>query len=187
MDGLWILVVFVIGSLAAAALVVFALAGYLNPNFQFWPPERGKPWQYHVFWTLFRMFVLALIALCVMDYHGAGSVPIGLAVVGWSVAALGFGTALYLTVFLGWKTAYSVDPQGLRTDGVFARSRNPIYVATLLGMVGLGLAVASWWVTILLALWALFYVFAPLLEEPWLERTYGQDYLDYKRRTPRFF
>ena len=53
-------------------------------------------------------------------------------------------------------------------------------------MVGLGLAVASWWVAVLLVLWALFYLLAPVLEEPWLERTYGAAYLDYKRRTPRF-
>ena len=33
---------------------------------------------------------------------------------------------------------------------------------------------------------ALFYLLAPVLEEPWLEHTYGSEYLDYKSRTPRF-
>ena len=114
------------------------------------------------------------------------SAPTWFGTVGWPLAAAGFGAALYLTNFLGWKTAYSIHPEGLRTDGAFARSRNPIYIVTWVGMIGLGLAVMSLLTAILLALWALFYWLAPLLEEPWLEREYGNAYLIYKQKTPRF-
>ena len=188
MESVWTIAVFATGVVAAVLLLGFALSSYFLADFHFWPPEQGKPWQYHVFWILFRIFVLSLVALSILDFHGAVSAPAPawLGFVGWPLAALGFGAALYLTNFLGWRTAYSVEPEGLRTDGAFTWSRNPIYVVTLVGMVGLGLAVASWWAAILLTLWALFYLLAPVLEEPWLEHTYGSEYLDYKSRTPRF-
>ena len=38
----------------------------------------------------------------------------------------------------------------------------------------------------LLLMWALFYLLAPFLEEPWLEQEYGSEYLAYKKRVPRF-
>ena len=188
MENLWALAAFAAAVVAAVLLLGFALTSYFLADFHFWPPPPGKPWQYHVFWTLFRIFVLSLVALSIVDFQGAVSppAPAWLSVVGWPMAATGFGAALYLTNFLGWRTAYSVEAEGLRTDGAFTWSRNPIYVVTLLGMVGLGLAVASLWVAILLTLWAVFYLLAPVLEEPWLERTYGSAYLDYKSRTPRF-
>ena len=40
--------------------------------------------------------------------------------------------------------------------------------------------VASWSVISLLVLWALFYVIAPNLEEPWLEQQYGEAFTSYK-------
>ena len=182
----WTWLAFSIGILAASAILLFSFLSYFRRDFQFWPPERNKPWQYHAFWLLFRIFVVSLIALCILDYRSMSSAPTWFGTVGWPLAAAGFGAALYLTNFLGWKTAYSIHPEGLRTDGAFARSRNPIYLVTWVGMIGLGLAVMSLLTAILLALWALFYWLAPLLEEPWLEREYGNAYLIYKQKTPRF-
>lgn len=37
-----------------------------------------------------------------------------------------------------------------------------------------------------LQLWALMYVIAPFMEEPWLVQKYGKQYLVYKSRVPRF-
>ncbi len=179
---------FLLGLASAAGLLVLSLYAWRSDHFHFWPAERHHSWQYYTFWALFRVFVFSLGVLCVLDY-GAESNGHLMAhqLVGWCLFAVGFGCALYLTNFLGWRTAYSIAPGRLRTDGLFALSRNPIYVVTILGMLGLGVAVASWRVAILLVLWALFYLLAPFLEEPWLERTYGEAYLEYKRHTPRFF
>lgn len=93
--------------------------------------------------------------------------------------------ACLITGRLGWENAHGERVE-LKTDGWFAISRNPIYVASIIGMFGLALAVSSTLVNILLLLWALIYVLAPLAEEPWLQRQYGQTYQDYCRRVPRF-
>ena len=92
---------------------------------------------------------------------------------------------MYLTNFLGWRNAYG-EAKVLETAGMYRWSRNPIYVVTIVGMVGIGTVVASWIVTSMLIMWTLFYLLAPFLEEPWLEREYGAEYLAYKKRVPRF-
>ena len=51
MESVSTLAVFMTGVVAAVLLLGFALASYLFAGFRFWPPEQGKPWQYHVFWT----------------------------------------------------------------------------------------------------------------------------------------
>ena len=186
----WLLLAFTAGLAAATLLLACSALSCVVRDFHFWPPEPTKPWQHRLFWIPFRIFMVSLLAVCALDYRGAINsepAPLWFSLVGWPLAAMGFGAALYLTHFLGWRTAYSIEPQRLPTDGIFARSRNPIYVVTVAGMGGLGLAIASWWAAVLLTLWAAFYLLAPLLEEPWLEQTYGQAYLDYKNRTPRFF
>ena len=38
----------------------------------------------------------------------------------------------------------------------------------------------------MLVFWALFYLVAPLFEEPWLEQRYGSAFETYKSRVPRF-
>ena len=65
-------------------------------------------------------------------------------------------------------------------------SRNPVYVVSIAGLIGLGLTIHSGLVYTLLAVWGLFYIIAPFLEESWLEEQYGKEFLSYKVRVPRF-
>jgi protein-S-isoprenylcysteine O-methyltransferase Ste14 len=48
---------------------------------------------------------------------------------------IGGGLAFAATFDLGWKRAFG-DNQGLRRDGIFRYSRNPIYVASWFGLAG---------------------------------------------------
>ncbi|WP_281019579.1 MULTISPECIES: methyltransferase [unclassified Minwuia] len=87
---------------------------------------------------------------------------------------------------MGWRNAFG-EKQGLKTKGWFASSRNPVYVATWIGIAGWALISFQTSVAILLSAWALMYLLAPIVEEPWLEMQYGQEYRDYKSEVPRFF
>ena len=75
---------------------------------------------------------------------------------------------------------------GLKTTGIYRWSRNPIYVVSIIGMVGWGLCVASAYVWVLLVFWAAFYIVAAYLEEPWLEARYGDHFRTYRAKTRRF-
>jgi protein-S-isoprenylcysteine O-methyltransferase Ste14 len=71
--------------------------------------------------------------------------------------------------------------------GVYRFSRNPIYLAFCIATVGAGLVLNSWWVIASVA------VLKPLLEhlvisreEIYLEKKFGDQYLDYKRQVRRW-
>jgi protein-S-isoprenylcysteine O-methyltransferase Ste14 len=72
--------------------------------------------------------------------------------------------------------------------GVFARSRNPIYLGFVFFIVGFGLATANPWM-ILLAPILLLYVQERIIkrEERYLTQRFGPDFIDYRKRVRRWF
>jgi protein-S-isoprenylcysteine O-methyltransferase Ste14 len=75
----------------------------------------------------------------------------------------------------------------LITTGIFAFSRNPIYVAFGFVLLGQFLIFSSW--ILLVYLGAAIWLFhrQVLREEDYLKKHYGQEYLDYCNRVRRYF
>lgn len=167
-------------------IVTLSVAPQFTKGAPFWPPPSKNSWQHKAFIVLFRGFLYPLIALTVLQFErpsGANEIThFGL---GSLLLITGFGLAFWITFKLGWRNAFG-EELGLRTTGWFGWSRNPIYVVTWVGLLGWGLIANSVLVSILLSIWALLYVIAPYLEEPWLEEHYGDAYRAYKDKTPRF-
>ena len=176
-------IIFYIALGADVGLLVLSVASLVSKNMQFWPPPSAKSWQYHTFWSLSRVMFLCIVLLSVLDFNGSGS-PWRY-YVGIPLTLIGFGLAFYITFYLGWKNAHG-EEAGLITSGFYAWSRNPVYVVSIAGMIGVGLWVHSSMVYALLAIWAVWYIIAPFLEEPWLEEQYGEEFLTYKMNVPRF-
>ena len=176
-------VVFATGLAAVIAITTLSLLKFIKPGFEFWPPPSPKSWQHATFRTLFRVFFSVLVILTMVNLQ-SGSLWRYL--VGGALFVIGFGLALRWTGYLGWRDAFG-EATGLKTQGPFAWSRNPIYMVSIIGMIGWAIVVGSPHLTILLGLWALLYLGAPLLEEPWLEREFGQAFVDYAKRVPRYF
>ncbi len=175
----------IVGSVSVSTLLTLSLAGLLVDRLRFWPPPKRKSWQYRTFWVLFRIFIVCLVTLCIVDFNRNGSPPVSVSILGWTIFAMGFGLASFITGRLGWENAHG-EAVDLRTSGWFSVSRNPIYVASIFGMIGLSLAINSTRVSFLLLCWALMYVLAPFAEEPWLLKQYGKAYRDYCNSVPRF-
>ena len=77
--------------------------------------------------------------------------------------------------------------QELITDGPYSIVRHPLYVFSLIGAVGIGFASENLLVLALIIIFYLFYYpFTILAEEKKLTNKFGQAYLDYMKRTPRF-
>ncbi len=71
--------------------------------------------------------------------------------------------------------------------GIFAWSRNPIYVGAHIGTVGVAIALNSLWVLATLVPFYLVIRYGVVArEEAYLEREFGQAYLDYKARVRRW-
>lgn len=180
-----VLIAFKLGASALALLLTLALASLTLPGFQFFPPPGRQTWQYRLFWLLFRLMMASLLVVCLFDYGSMGNSNVVVRVFGFALTILGFGMAFRITADLGWRQAHG-EVDALVTDKWFRYSRNPIYVFSLVGMLGLSLVINSIYVNWLLSGWALLYLLAPFAEEPWLAKQFGQPYRDYLRRVPRF-
>lgn len=130
-----------------------------------------------------RTFGVAAIALLVLARPSLFETfpPTLLLAVGFAftvVAALG---RLWCSVYLcGYKTRRVVDV------GPFSVVRNPLYLFSLTGALGIGLASGS--VSVLVALLLIFACVYPATiadEERQLEAALGEDYRAYRDRTPR--
>jgi protein-S-isoprenylcysteine O-methyltransferase Ste14 len=71
--------------------------------------------------------------------------------------------------------------------GPYRFTRNPMYLQMVLACIGVGLLLMNAWIILLtpLATWLL-YRLAIVPEEEYLERKFGEEYLDYKRRVRRW-
>ncbi len=183
----WQIIAFWTSMSAVIAIFSLSILALTMAPFQFFPPPSKKSWQHRTFLLLFRLFFYPLVALSILVFvPTTGTKALVQFGLGGLLSGAGFGLAFWITFQLGWRNAFG-EKTGLRTNGWFRFSRNPIYVATWIGLIGWGILVHHNLVTILLTLWGLMYVFAPIFEEPWLKERYGELYLNYKRSTPRFF
>ena len=96
-----------------------------------------------------------------------------------------FGITLWGYRFLGLDNTYC-ESGGLVTGGMYAYSRNPQYVTSVLATVGLGITSGSILTVALAAVLFVLYFLFVLNEERWLVAGYGDAFSDYKRSTPRF-
>jgi protein-S-isoprenylcysteine O-methyltransferase Ste14 len=75
----------------------------------------------------------------------------------------------------------------LITEGPYSIVRHPLYVFSLIGAIGIGLASENILVlAVLVIFYLLYYPLTILAEEKKLTKKFGQAYLDYIERTPRF-
>ncbi len=112
-------------------------------------------------------------------------VPLGLALVLAALAAIFYISRIFnraQTHIEPWKPTSSII-----TTGIYAWSRNPIYLLFCVFTVGMGCLLNSIWVLLSFlpsAYLVLHIAIKP--EEAYLERKFGQEYLDYKARVRRW-
>lgn len=183
---MWSYIFFSCSLIAALIFVLITLAAFVSKKFQFYPPPKKQGWQHPTFMILFRAFVYPLVILTVLQFQWQKhEYTAYVYAAGGLLLIVGFGLASFITFKMGWRNAFG-EKRGLKTTGWFSWSRNPIYVVTWFGLLGWGLIANSTLVSILLLIWAVSYILAPFLEEPWLEEMYGEEYLAYKEKVRRF-
>ena len=127
----------------------------------------------------------AVVPLAVL---GAHAIPRYLA--GAVLAAGGFvmilmGSRRFLAA--GTNIPPSLPTTALVTDGIYRRTRNPLYLGTTLIYLGLGIAAGSIWAIVLVVplLWII-NTGVITREESYLERKFGDAYRAYKARVRRW-
>ncbi|NJM34341.1 MAG: DUF1295 domain-containing protein [Rhodomicrobium sp.] len=169
---------------ALTALNILLLLTVFTDSLKLWPTPSKTSWQSYTFWPLFRCGLGLTILLGLWQFATAPSYSWD-AALGVPLALAGFGFTIYGYFDLGIGNTYGED-QGLVTTGLYRYSRNPQYVASIMGFAGLALSVGTAEAIALCALAIGVYLLLPLAEEPWLAKAYGASYEAYKRKTPRF-
>lgn len=73
------------------------------------------------------------------------------------------------------------------TTGFFAISRNPVYLALCVACIGAGMIIQSWWVVFsAIPAALLLYHLVIKREEAYLEKKFGEAYVQYKTRVRRW-
>ena len=107
-------------------------------------------------------------------------------------AAIVAGLALMAAAFgLFRKTGQDPKPwlatPEIISTGVYAHTRNPMYVSMGLLQAGVGLTLVNLWVVFLVpATWLTIYLIAIRHEEAYLTRKFGNAYADYKNKVRRW-
>jgi protein-S-isoprenylcysteine O-methyltransferase Ste14 len=116
----------------------------------------------------------------IWNLHGLILVLVGTLGLIWGISA---HTSRSLKVGVDWE----FDKNYLLINGLYAYSRNPMYVAELILMVGWAIFYGSISVLVALVVWLLFFNFYQIpKEEHILEAHFGDAYREYKRNVPRW-
>lgn len=103
---------------------------------------------------------------------------VGLALLAWSIVSFG----------RSFRVGIDVDhPDRLITIGVFAFSRNPMYVAFALILIGQFLVFSNWILLLYIGAGTWLFHRQVLREEEYLKSHYGAEYVEYCRRVRRYF
>ena len=155
------------------------------------PLERYGNFLFHHRNVLFPAVLLALFIGFRPQYpRGSEQLDIVMDVVGVMIAlggqALRIAVIGYAYIVRGGRNQrlYAED---LVTRGVFAQSRNPLYLGNLLVLLGLFVIHNNPWVYALgLAFFGLSYTAIVAAEEEYLSAKFGDAYIAYTRRVPRW-
>ena len=112
--------------------------------------------------------------------------------IGWGVVI--FMAGLLMTI-AGRRTLLrhgtNVNPlrptTALVTEGIFRRTRNPLYVGIIIAQYAVALVFAlDWLLLLILPSWIVLHFAVVTREERYLERKFGEAYRRYKARVPRY-
>ena len=139
-----------------------------------WYNSEERVW---AIWSMIFMYGLMIFSIWTPLKLGSGWFYTGAVV--WLSGVAGYFTALY---------NYAATPQNeMVSGGMYKYSRNPLYFFYSLATLGVCIASAS---LPLFTVWIIYNILVHMLilgEERYCLETYGAEYGEFKKRTPRYF
>jgi protein-S-isoprenylcysteine O-methyltransferase Ste14 len=110
--------------------------------------------------------------------------------IGWIVIVIYFLLIIpaMRRFILSKNTLITIKPaNSLQTSGIYAFSRNPMYLSLLFLYTGLAIFLGNWWTFILLPLLIVaIQIFVIKKEEEYLHRAFGAQYSEYRKKVRRW-
>jgi len=146
------------------------------------------PWCEALGWTRLRTWLVLsswLSRTGWLSFAGATNAVLITAIV---LLALGAWLRVWGASYVGVSVVQSPSMHGeaMLADGPYRRTRNPLYLGTLLHTVGLSILMPpSGAVFCIVCVWV-FQIRLALAEEPFLTKRFGEAYVEYSKAVPRF-
>lgn len=140
----------------------------------------------------FVLLYFYMIVASVMDLPTVGTMLFNSKIVSWiGVVFCLFALVLFLLSLIAFGKSFRVGidedhPGELVTSGVFAISRNPIYAAFILILIGIFLIIPNWLLLLYVVVGFWLIHRQVCREEDSLEITYGKEYEEYRKRVRRY-
>ena len=141
--------------------------------------EKGWTKLQKIFTKIAKILGLIIFILLIFTPLSIGSIEFILGITFFTIGTIGFLIAL-----INFKNSPLNKPI---TIGLYKISRNPQLVTMYLASIGICLTIGSWTALIILGLSMIFGHFRILGEEKRLTDQYGESYLKYKKKVPRYF
>jgi len=104
----------------------------------------------------------------------------------WLFIAIGGAVAILGVTIRASASGHVKKNEELTTTGLYAHTRNPLYLGSIVIAAGFAIASRSWWiVAILIVMFIAIYVPVIRGEEAFLRATFAEQFDDYCRRVPR--
>ncbi len=157
----------------------------LRPHQRVWPPPGDTSWQYYYSLTLSLIWMLAFLALGVLDWNTFRFEHWSRFVLGGAAIISGVGVSQRAVRALSLHATRGLEGE-LVTDGPYRYSRNPQYVAYTAVVVGYAILCNSGLSLAAASLAALSFFLGPFAEESWLRERMGARFEAYASKVPRF-
>jgi protein-S-isoprenylcysteine O-methyltransferase Ste14 len=178
-------IVFLADTLISLLLVGGAVWSVAVPDRRLWPPPGRKSWQFRLVWACFLAVFLMNAFLLITDWNSWDFPGQLRFLIGIPLALIGGGLAVWGIASLGPVNTSGI-PEGFINKGPYRFTRNPQYLGDNLLFLGLSITANSDLLWISQILLIIVFLITPLAEEVWLERQYGEPYMEYKNTTARF-
>jgi protein-S-isoprenylcysteine O-methyltransferase Ste14 len=131
---------------------------------------------------IFAILVILLVIFTASSFEQNGWIDILLETSGLFLLSICAAGRLWTSLYISGKKSQEVV-----VDGPYSIVRHPLYFFSFIGAIGIGLASKNILVLGVLVIFYLsYYPLTILSEENVLTKKFGQAYLDYAKRTPRF-
>ncbi|GAH38370.1 unnamed protein product, partial [marine sediment metagenome] len=141
--------------------------------------NKGWTRTQYIFTKLAKLCALIHLILVIFTPLNIGSIEF---IIGISIFLI--GTIGFVIAVINFKKAPLDKPI---TSGLYKISRNPQIMTLLLVSFGTSLMIGSWIAIIIIIVSAIFLHFRILGEEKRLTQQYGDAFLEYKKKVPRYF
>ncbi len=179
------LLTFIITIVDEILLGVSLVITLLMPKYRIWPPPSKRSWQFFYTWGIFTIAMLGIVLLSIIDWNNFlfshwSRYPFGLALL-----IAGLSLALWAVMTLSTHSSLGLKGK-LITYGPYKYTRNPQYLGDIIMIAGLIVLANSFFVLITGIVLILWFILAPLTEEPWLREEFGEEYDKYCGKVRRF-